>query len=155
MGKILRGWASMSASILRNYDGQEQQSKTGKGTVTMAKYTPPEQMEVQQIQDEIDREFQLWNDIACSGCQDPTWPDGVNMNLVRNHVIHWYRLLDEKLGADTQTSLFDTPVSKTTRRPVPPKVSEQYMVAGCKHSERLSGRCVQPLVWGTKGEYQA
>ena len=68
MGKILRGWASMSASILRNYDGQEQQSKTGKGTVTMAKYIPPEQMEVQQIQDEIDREFQLWNDIACSGC---------------------------------------------------------------------------------------
>lgn len=34
----------------------------------MAKYIPPEQMEVQQIQDEIDREFQLWNDIACSGC---------------------------------------------------------------------------------------
>lgn len=155
MGKILRGRASMSVSVLRNYDGQDQQSKTGKGSVTMAKYIPPEQMEVQQIQDEIDREFQRWNDIACSGCQDPIWPDGVNMNLVRNHIIHWYRLLDEKLGANTQTSLFDTPVLETPRRPVPPEVSNQYMVAGCKHSDRLNGRCVRPLIWGTKGEYQA
>ena len=121
----------------------------------MAKYIPPERMEVRQIQAEIDREFQRWNDIACSGCQDPAWPDGVNMNLVRNHIIYWYRLLDEKLRADIQTSLFDTPVPETPRRSVPPKVSEQYMVAGCKHSERLSGRCVQPLVWGTRGAYQA
>ena len=62
----------------------------------MAKYIPPEQMAAQQIQAELDREFQRWNDIACSGCQDPTWPDGVNMNLVRNHIIYWYKLLDEK-----------------------------------------------------------
>lgn len=62
----------------------------------MAKYIPPEQMAAQQIQAELDREFQRWNDIACSGCQDPTWPDGFNMNLVRNHIIYWYKLLDEK-----------------------------------------------------------
>ena len=74
----------------------------------MAKYIPHEKMTVQQIQAEIDREFQQWNNIACSGCQDPSWPDGVNMNLVRNHIIYWYRLLDEKHVADTQTSLFDS-----------------------------------------------
>ena len=121
----------------------------------MAKYIPPEQMETQQIQAEIDREFQRWNNIACSGCQDPTWPDGVNMNLVRNHIIYWYNLLDEKLGAGIQTSLFDNSTGESLRRPVPPKVPDQYMVAGCKYSDRLNGRCGQPLVWGVKGEYRA
>ena len=121
----------------------------------MAKYIPHEKMTVQQIQAEIDREFQEWNNIACSGCQDPSWPDGVNMNLVRNHIIYWYKLMDEQQGTDTQTSLFDGQAPEMPRRPVPPEVSNQYMVAGCRYSERLNGRCGQPLVWGTKGEYRA
>lgn len=120
----------------------------------MAKYIPPEKMTLQQIQAEIDCEFQRWNEIACSGCQDPGWPDGVNMNLIRNHIIYWYKLMDEKLEANIQTSLFDSQTPETPRRPVPTKVSNQYMVAGCKYSDRLKGRCGQPLVWGTKGEYQ-
>ena len=45
----------------------------------MAKYIPPEKMTPQQIQAEIDREFQNWNEIACNGCQDPGWPDGINI----------------------------------------------------------------------------
>ena len=121
----------------------------------MAKYIPHEKMTVQQIQAEIDREFQQWNNIACSGCQDPSWPDGVNMNLVRNHIIYWYRLLDEKHVADTQTSLFDSQMAEAPRRPVPPKVPDQNMVAECKYSDRLNGRHGQTLVWGTKGEYHA
>ena len=106
----------------------------------MAKYIPHEKMTVQQIQSEIDREFQQWNNIACSGCQDPSWPDGVNMNLVRNHIIYWYRLLDEKYVANTQTSLFDSQIAESLRRPVPPKVPDQYMVAECTYSDRLNGR---------------
>ena len=40
------------------------------------------------------------------------------MNLVRNHIIYWYRLLDEKHVADTQTSLFDSQMAEAPRRPV-------------------------------------
>ena len=121
----------------------------------MAKYISPEQMTVQQIQAEVDQEFQRWNDIACKGCQDPFWPDGVNMNLVRNHIIYWYKLLDEKQNTDTQTSLFDIQAEETPRRPVPPIVPDQYMVAGCEHSNRLNGGRNHSLLWGTKGEYHA
>ena len=121
----------------------------------MAKYIPPEQMTIQQIQAEIDKEFQQWNDISGQGCQDPGWPDGTNMNLIRNHIIFWYKQLDEKNSADTQTSLFDNPIEEESRRPVPPEVSDQYMVAGCKYSDRLNGRYSRPLEWGRKGEYQA
>ena len=69
--------------------------------------------------------------------------DGVNMNLVRNHIIYWYNLLDEKLGAGIQTSLFDNSTGESLRRPVPPKVPDQYMVAGCKYSDRLNGRFLE------------
>ncbi len=78
----------------------------------MAKYIPHEKMTLQQIQAEIDCEFQDWNKIACSGCQDPGFPDGVNMNLIRNHIIYWYRLMDEKQRAKTQISLFDSQPQK-------------------------------------------
>lgn len=121
----------------------------------MAKYIPHEKMTPQQIQAEIDCEFQDWNKIACSGCQDPGFPDGVNMNLIRNHIIYWYRLMDEKQRAETQISIFDSQPPEVPRRPVPPKVPAHYMVAGCKYSDRLDGKYGQPLVWGVKGEYQA
>ena len=53
----------------------------------MGKYISPEKMTVEQIQDNIDERFRAWNQIAQNGCSDPGWPDGVNMNLVRNHII--------------------------------------------------------------------
>lgn len=121
----------------------------------MSRHIPPEQMTIRQIQTEIDQEFQQWNDIACNGCQDPGWPDGINMNLIRNHIVFWYSMLDEKCKADTQLSFLDDRNDAATRRPIPPEVPAQYMVAGCQYSDRLHGRCDQALVWGTKGEYQA
>ena len=53
----------------------------------MEKYIPPEKMTVEQIQANIDERFRAWDKIAQNGCSDPFWPDGVNMNLVRNHII--------------------------------------------------------------------
>lgn len=38
----------------------------------------------QMIRDSAKR----WNEIAQNGCSDPTWPDGINLNLVRNHIIY-------------------------------------------------------------------
>ena len=55
----------------------------------MGKYIPPEQMTVEQIRASIDERFRAWNQIAQHGCSDPGWPDGVNMNLVRNHIIYY------------------------------------------------------------------
>lgn len=119
----------------------------------MAKYIPPERMTVQQIQAELEREYQRWNHIAANGCQDPFWPDGVNMNLVRNHIIYWRRLLDERRSEEAQVSLFESAAPAPERRPIPPKVPQNYMVAGCVYSDRLKGRYSQPLIWGRKGEY--
>ena len=32
------------------------------------------------------------------GCSDPSWSDGVNMNLVRNHISYYKRTVEETFG---------------------------------------------------------
>ena len=38
---------------------------------------------------ELQEENKHWDDLKKNGCSDPAWPDGVNLNLVRNHIIYW------------------------------------------------------------------
>lgn len=37
---------------------------------------------------EIRQEAQSWKSIHKDGCSDPTWPDGVNLNLIHNHICY-------------------------------------------------------------------
>ena len=121
----------------------------------MEKYIPPERMTEAQIIAEVDREFSRWNHLADGGCQDPGWTDGVNMNLVRNHIIYWYSLLDERGLAEVQLSLFPGESVAKDRRPIPPEVPDRYMVRDGKYPNRLSEQRWPNLVWGRKGEYRA
>lgn len=103
----------------------------------MGKYVPPEKMTEAQIRAELDQEFRRWEQISKEGCSDPGWPDGVNMNLVRNHIIYWYRLLRDKLTGDVQLSLFEGGMDLSRERPVPPEVPNGYMVRNGKYPERI------------------
>ena len=82
-------------------------------------------MTIEQIQAKIDAEFARWEHINEHGCSDPAWADGFNMNLVRNHIIAYYRNLDERQVEAMQVSLFDE--APTPRRPLPPVVSDDYI----------------------------
>ena len=105
----------------------------------------------QDIREEIRKEFDRWNEIAANGCGDPGWEDGVNMDLVRNHIIYWYRKLAER--GLVQLNLFGEVIDE---RPVPPRVPLGYMVRGGKHEDRASRWPTnRRLVWGQKGEYRA
>lgn len=121
----------------------------------MAKYIPPEQMTEAQIREEVNREFEHWNALANGGCHDPFWPDGSNMNLVRNHIIYWYGLLRKKMSAPVQLSLFGDSEALEGERPIPPEVPEHYMVQDGEYPHRLDNRNLSDLVWGRKGEYHA
>ena len=57
----------------------------------MSRYIPPEEMSEAQIREQLDAAYKHWDDLKKNGCSDPAWPDGVNLNLVRNHIIYWYR----------------------------------------------------------------
>lgn len=38
---------------------------------------------------ELIREYEHWEYLKEFGGSDPNYDDGVNMNLTRNHIIHW------------------------------------------------------------------
>lgn len=41
-----------------------------------------------ELAETIRRSFDDWNEIRKKGTTDPCWPDGTNMNLVRNHILN-------------------------------------------------------------------
>ena len=79
----------------------------------------------------IREEISQWKDINQNGCNDPFWSDGCNMNLVRNHIIHYQRLI---LEICTENQL---PLPDEYYLSVPPEVDNYYM-ANLKQKERVA-----------------
>ena len=67
----------------------------------------------------LEKSFARWDFIRENGCSDPFWTDGVNMNLVRNHIIFYKQKLSE------ETTLFLLP--EAFYRETPPVVDNDYM----------------------------
>lgn len=105
-----------------------------------------------EIRAKIEREFERWNEIAQSGSSDPYWEDGVNMRLVRAHILYWYNRLAD-CGFTLRTLFGDFPDEK----PVPPEIPMNYMVKGGRNADRLKRTRTQAeldrIVWGYPGEY--
>ncbi len=88
-----------------------------------------------EIRERIEKDFARWDKIMSEGCADPTWPDGVNLNLVRNHIINDYGQLRRVMEAPVQLSLFDMGFDMTGLRPVPPELPDGYMVRNGVYAE--------------------
>lgn len=106
----------------------------------MSKYVPIEEMNESQLRAQLDAAYLRWDDIKKNGCSDPAWPDGVNLNLVRNHIIYFYRFLRERTSKNVQLSMFDAGMDLQDERPLPPEVPNNYMVPNGKYRDRLNGR---------------
>ena len=61
----------------------------------MARRKKTLQEQIDAEANEIRREIAHWCYMREYGCSDPSWPDGVNMNLTRNHVIYGKRRMEE------------------------------------------------------------
>lgn len=51
----------------------------------------------EQLAEVIRESHEQWKRLRENGCNDPFWTDGVNLNLVRNHIIYGRRLCEEEL----------------------------------------------------------
>jgi len=60
--------------------------------------------EMQAYAKKIRYSIERWKSHKENGCSDPGYPDGTNMNLLRNHVIYYKRKMDE-LHAKEKTAL--------------------------------------------------
>lgn len=69
--------------------------------------------------------FLRWEHIRTYGCQDPFYPDGENMNLIRNHIIYGKSRLEELCT--------DIPLPAQYYMPTPKQVDANYMAADGKY----------------------
>lgn len=85
-----------------------------------ARKKKPEQM-LENYRKDIQRELAHWHFLRDHGGQDPFWPDGVNMNLTRNHIIYARRQIVEICEEN------DWALPAEYFLPLPPEVPEGYM----------------------------
>ena len=83
------------------------------------KKTPAE--ELQELTEQFEERNERWNYIRNNGTSDPYWPDGVNINLVRNHCKYYRRLIE---GLCEQHGL---PLPEIYEKPLPPKMPMDFM----------------------------
>lgn len=107
-----------------------------------SRYVPWEERPTEDIMAEVDGEFRRWEHIHDHGCQDPHWEDGVNMNLVRNHIIYFYRILKDRISDQFQTSMFGVGFEPESvgLRPVPPEMPNSWMCPTGDYPNRLDRR---------------
>lgn len=83
--------------------------------------TPQEQM--QETVAELVERYTRWQDLYKNGCFDPSYCDGVNLNLVRNHIQFAKRKI-EKLVEEHKELSFPAEYEKIE---IPQEVSNDYM----------------------------
>lgn len=75
----------------------------------------------------LTRSFQRWDHIYEFGCTDPFYEDGTNLNLVRNHIIHYKKEIEELLKEEQENTFFSTPYPDIYYRATPELVDYKYM----------------------------
>lgn len=95
-----------------------------------------DEMTREQLLAAIDKSFQRCDRLMTEGGTTPNAPDVEDLNLVRNHIIH-YRYYLNNLEEPLQTSLFDALVPASSR-PLPPEVPNCFMVPNGKYPNRVS-----------------
>jgi len=68
----------------------------------------------------LEDDYALWDELFTQGGYDPSWADGMNLNLVRNQIIY-----DKEQLAKQENSLFGLP--DVYYRETPPEVDNDYM----------------------------
>lgn len=69
--------------------------------------------------EELEKAYAQWESLYLQGGSDPFYPDGVNLNLVRNHILYFKRQIEETQPLYKNTELF--------QRELPPQVEDGYM----------------------------
>ena len=73
----------------------------------------------ENLLEELKKAYAQWESLYKQGGSDPFYPDGVNLNLVRNHILYFKRQIEE-----TQPLYMN---SEAYWRELPPQVEDGYM----------------------------
>lgn len=99
---------------------------------------------LKKLCDGIISEREVWKHINKEGCSDPFWPDGMNMNLTRNHILS-YR---NEIAEICEECGFNIPEEYFLK--VPPRVSDNYVAVTPGQKERIE----KLRRWGGRLDYK-
>lgn len=68
---------------------------------------------------ELQNSFDRWAYLYQYGCRDPSWSDGVNMNLVRNHICYYKKKIEETIPQHEYPAMYF--------QDLPPEMPQNYM----------------------------
>lgn len=77
--------------------------------------------EKENLEAQLTESFEHWEHLKEHGGSDPSYADGTNMNLVRNHIMYYKNRMVEEYGRDYEK------YPEIFYREVPPKVNDNYM----------------------------
>lgn len=77
---------------------------------------------------ELEKAYDRWQRLYEDGGSDPFWPDGVNFDLVRNHIIYFKGQIEETCPLYMADALY--------LRELPPEVDQNYMAQPDKIREQ-------------------
>ena len=85
----------------------------------------PEQLVARESR-RLKRDHEHWTMMMLQGSNDPYFPDGMNMNLTRNHIRQTKKLILEACRE------FDLELPAAYYLPTPPAVDNKFMVLGVR-----------------------
>ncbi len=98
----------------------------------MKKNAASPEEKIKQLSEYIESEIRQWKGIKEHGCNDPSWCDGSNMNLTRNHILYSRRQI---MDICTENGI---ELPEIMGVPVPPEVSNTYMAdLKCDRAKKL------------------
>ena len=98
--------------------------------IKMVKKIATKQLTSKQIGDLLEQAYKRWMHLLTVGGSDPAWEDGCNMNLVRNHIIYYRKLVEENLQPEDYPEAYGLEL--------PPYVHPKYMADANGIRERAS-----------------
>lgn len=90
------------------------------------------------------KDYEHWQDVYENGCSDPSWTDGVNLNLIRNRIIYDKMQLKKQLNEDELPELYF--------KELPPEADPNYIAKKeeiLKNAEDYYNACVHAGGWDT------
>ena len=89
--------------------------------------------ELEKLSQNIEESFKQWEYLREFGGSDPFWEDGVNMNLVRNHILHYRSQMAEICKESELPDIY--------KKEVPPEVNDKYMA----NAEKIRETAIKSL----------
>ena len=83
--------------------------------------------------EDLKEDFERYQYVLENGSNDPSWSDGVNLNLIRNHIIHHKKIIEKEFVNESYPDIYF--------QPTPDEMDSDFMV----HEDMIRQKANQTL----------